>query len=153
MLKKIHHIAYIVSDLDKAVELYENVFQVSVHQRQFFAPRGIEVALFYVGEVLFELIQPVEEGTRAYRYLQEHGEGFFHIAFEVDGIEERLKELEEKGIELIHKNPVPGIDWDVAWMKRESTLGVYSQLVRVHGKEGKFDERNQKAAGNAGQNC
>lgn len=132
MLKKVHHIAYIVRDLNQAVELYENVFQVSVHQRQFFEPRGIEVALFYVGDILFELICPVQEGTRAYEFLQQKGEGFYHIAFEVDGIEERLKELEEKGVGLIHNKPIPGIDWDVAWMKRESTLGVYSQLVQVN---------------------
>lgn len=140
MLKKIHHIAYIVSDLDKAVELYENVFQVSVHQRHLFEPRGIEVALFYVGDVLFELIQPVEEGTRAYQYLQEKGEGFFHIAFEVDHIEERLKEIEGKGLELIHKKPILGIDWDVAWIKKESTLGVYSQFVQANEKEVRSNE-------------
>lgn len=131
MLKKIHHIAYLVRDLDKAVVLYENVFQVHVHHRQAFEPRGIEVALFYVGEVLFELICPVEKGTRAYCYLQEHGEGFFHIAFEVADIEERLHEVEKKGVRLIDNHPIPGISWDVAWLERESTLGVYTQFVRV----------------------
>jgi methylmalonyl-CoA/ethylmalonyl-CoA epimerase len=132
MLKKVHHIAYIVKDLNQAVNLYEDVFGASIHQRQFFEPRGIEVALFYVGDILFELIQPVKEGTRAYNYLKENGEGFFHIAFEVDGIEQRLQEIEAKGIDLIHQKPIPGIEWDVAWMKRESTLGVFSQFVKVN---------------------
>lgn len=131
MLKKVHHIAYIVKDLDRSVGLYKNVFGVEIHHRQDFEPRGIEVALFYVGDILFELIMPIKEDTRAYHYLEEHGEGFFHIAFEVDNIEDRLGEIKEKGIELIHEKPIPGVDWDVAWMKRESTLGVYSQLVKV----------------------
>ena len=133
MLKKIHHIAYLVKDLNAAVELYERAFQAKIHHRQFFEPRGIEVALFYVGDILFELIQPVKEGTRAHQYLQEKGEGFFHIAFEVDEIEKRLEELQKRGIELIHTKPIPGVDWDVAWLDKDSTLGVYSQLVKVKG--------------------
>jgi methylmalonyl-CoA/ethylmalonyl-CoA epimerase len=136
MLKKIHHIAYIVKDLDQATEFYKNVFQAEFFRRQSFEPRGIEVALFYVGDVIFELIEPVKEGTRAYDFLQENGEGFFHIAFEVDDIEERLQEVEAKGVELIHKKPIPGVDWDVAWMKRESTHGVYSQFVRTKKDQG-----------------
>jgi methylmalonyl-CoA/ethylmalonyl-CoA epimerase len=134
MLKRVHHIAYIVENLDQAVDFYESIFHVSVHHRQFFEPRGLEVALFYVGDILFELVSPTEEGTRAFQYLQENGEGFFHIAFEVDQLEDRLREIEDKGVKLIHNKPIPGLDWDVAWIKRESTRGVYSQLVRVHDK-------------------
>jgi len=137
LLKKVHHIAYLVRDLDRAVEFYTEVFKVKVYKRQFFEPRGIEVALFYVGDVLFELIQPVKEGTRAYDYLQEHGEGFFHIAFEVEDIEWSLKEAERNGASLLHSRPIPGIEWDVAWLDLESTMGVYTQFVKTHKEENK----------------
>ena len=54
MFKKIHHIAYLVRDLDKAAVLYENAFGVKVYGRQAFPPRGIEVAFFNVGDVLLD---------------------------------------------------------------------------------------------------
>ncbi|KJS19203.1 MAG: hypothetical protein VR72_19485 [Clostridiaceae bacterium BRH_c20a] len=131
MFKKIHHIAYLVRDLDKAAVLYENAFGVKVYGRQAFPPRGIEVAFFNVGDVLFELIMPVEKGTRAYNYLEEHGEGFFHIAFEVDSIEKHLKMARAAGAEPMHDEPIPGVDWDVAWLKREGVFGVFSQFVKT----------------------
>lgn len=49
----------------------------------------------------------------------------------MDDIKERLNEIEEKGIYLMHKEPILGIDWDVAWLEKNSTLEVYTQLVNL----------------------
>lgn len=130
MLNKIHHIAYVVRDLDRAVGVYEKAFGCRLLSRQRFAPRNAEVALFQVGEVLLEIIQPLGPGEPM-RHLERFGEGFFHIAFEVDGIQERLGELESRDVKLLDRRPRPGLNWDVAWIDPESTFGVQTQLVEA----------------------
>ncbi len=134
MLKGVHHIAYLVEDLDAAVHLIVNVLGASLLDRKHFDPSGVEVAVVRLGNVCFELVRPLREGTPASEHLRLHGPGFYHIGLEVDDIDKALLRLKAAGIGLIDEEPVPGVDWDVAWLETASTLGVPSQLVRPKGE-------------------
>lgn len=130
MLKGVHHIAYLVEDLDAATRLFTEVFKGTLLKRNYFEPSGVEVALIDLGNVVFELVKPVREGTPSWRHMAEHGPGFYHMAFLVDDIPEALAALEAGGVELADRSPMPGVDWDVAWLGAKSMLNVPSQLIK-----------------------
>lgn len=129
MIKGIHHIAFVVKDIEKAIAFYQTKLGFALKKRTYFQPRGIEVALFDVKGVLIELIQPVEQGTPPYKFLKEQGEGFFHIAYDVYDIKKGIQTLEDKRVKMMNKKPIQGLDWDVAWIGKEETMGVFMQLV------------------------
>jgi methylmalonyl-CoA/ethylmalonyl-CoA epimerase len=130
MLKGVHHIAYLVEDLDAATKQFVDVFGGKFLSRRFFEPSGVEVVMVDLGNVVFELVLPVQEGTDSWKHMQVHGPGFYHIAFLVDDINAALPVLEKGGVGLIDRAAVPGVDWDVAWLTTESMLNVPSQLAK-----------------------
>lgn len=128
MLKRVHHLAVLVRDLDRAMALYRDTFGLRLIRRMLFVERNVDVVLFDLGGVILEVMQPVGPG-RPQAWLEQHGEGFFHIAFVVDNLPARLRELEAQGVGLLDREPRPGIGWLVAWLDRESTFGLQAQLV------------------------
>ncbi|MFD1038407.1 VOC family protein [Virgibacillus byunsanensis] len=129
IVNKIHHIAFLVRDLNKAIHLYKDVLNMTYIKRFYFDGRGAEVALFQVSGVILELICPKEKGFGPYNYLEKHGEGFFHIAFEVDDVISEMGVLNEKGFLKEGAALHEGIDWELAWMDSNQTMGVPMQIV------------------------
>ncbi|MCD8071973.1 MAG: VOC family protein, partial [Alistipes sp.] len=63
------------------------------------------------------------------------GQGVHHVAFAVDGIEEALKEVNSKGVELIDKAPRKGAEGlDIAFLHPKSTFGVLTELCEDKNK-------------------
>lgn len=130
MLKGVHHIAYVVTDLDAAVHQFVNVFGGTETRRETIAATGIEVSLVQLGNMLFELVKPVSKASNAYKFLQDHGPGVYHIAFEVGDIDAALTELTASGVDTTGAQPAPGVDWTAAWLKPTAgTLNVLTQLI------------------------
>ena len=52
-----------------------------------------------------------------------------HMAFAVKGIEENLKDAEDKGVRLLDKTPRKGAEGlDIAFLHPKSTHGVLTEL-------------------------
>lgn len=134
-LRRIHHIDYVVRDLDLAVQQYRKIFGVSLQQRERLESRGIEAARFQLGETWIILVQPIREDSPVQRYLEKHGEGFFHIAYEVDDMAGVVSELKNLGVQLVNEAPRSGLEgWQLVDLKEEETLGVMTQLVSAPSK-------------------
>jgi methylmalonyl-CoA/ethylmalonyl-CoA epimerase len=130
--KKIHHIDVVVRDLDRAVESYRAVLGTEPEPRESLPDRGIELARFRVGETWLILVQPTRADSPVMRFLEQHGEGFFHMAIEVDDVEARARSLSELGIGLTSSTPRRGVDgWKLIDIEIEETLGAMVQLVEA----------------------
>lgn len=130
MLKKIHHIDYVVRDLDRAVETFRRVSGIEPHGREHLAERGIDLARFLIGETWIILVQPVSPDSPVQAFLDRHGEGFFHIAYEVDDVERAAAEVRDRGIRPVNEVPRRGVEgWKLVDLEIEDTLGVMTQLV------------------------
>ncbi|WP_435116199.1 VOC family protein [Halolamina sp. C58] len=129
MFTRIHHVAFVVGDLDAATDAFEAQFGVDrLAREEMTGEFELEVALYPVGDALVELITPTTERGWVYEHWREHGDGFFHIAFAVDDIRERMAELRAAGVEFASEEPQQGYDWLVATMAEGDTL-VTMQLV------------------------
>lgn len=67
-----------------------------------------KLAFFRLENLTIELIEPIGRKSTWYEHLKKHGEGFHHIAFNVDGIEENTSHLEENGGKVIQSGDFTG---------------------------------------------
>lgn len=133
MLRGVHHVAYVVADMEKTVEMFERVFGMKPYRREEIERSGQEVALYQLeGGATLEVIRPLHENTLWAEFLRRHGgDGVHHVAYSVDGINQRLLELESKGVALIDREAkVSGVGWTVASVDPASTNGLWFQLVQ-----------------------
>ena len=131
MLKKIHHLGSAVNDLEQAVNVLKEAFNLEVGGIEEVPSQQVRVAFLPVGESRLELLEPTSEESAVGKFLAKRGEGFHHVAFETDSIEEALKLAESKGLRLIDKQPRPGAHGTkVAFIHPKSTFGVLVELVQ-----------------------
>ena len=124
MFERIHHVAILAGgidqDLDEYTAVYEDHFGMERSEMVYFEDDNCEVALYPVGETLIEFTSPTGPSGWHYEHLQEHGPGFFHIAFEVDDIERRREELEERGYDFVDEIR-DGLDWKITTLDYRDT--------------------------------
>ena len=125
----IHHINFVVEDLDEAIERFETILGQSVQRRDGLPGRGALTARFKLGPSWLVLVQPTDANGVPGRYLAEHGEGFFLCSFGVDNLEETLVRLRESGVGLPGP-PRRGLDnWRVQDLDPEYCLGEQFQVT------------------------
>jgi len=92
---KIHHICVVVHDIDKSRAYYESVgigpwqeypplvefSELSVPNRDAFMKMRYQVC--HISNLQFQLCQPPQEDCPQRRFLNEKGEGVYHLGFEV----------------------------------------------------------------------
>jgi methylmalonyl-CoA/ethylmalonyl-CoA epimerase len=132
LLKKIYHLGYAVEDLDAAARFYREYFGVVTGEPEEVEEQGVMATMFDVGESKIELVQPTRPDSPVGKFLAEKGEGFHHVAFQVEDLEAILKELKENGVELIDEVPRVGMGGArVAFLHPKGILGVLTELVEL----------------------
>ena len=107
MFEYIHHIAYVVSDMDDAVRLFRDTFELELSDRRVIeGETSVEMAAFRCGPTLIEVLYPINHPALA-QFLEEHGPGLHHVAFAMRDLPKRIEELREKGV-VVHEPFVAG---------------------------------------------
>jgi methylmalonyl-CoA/ethylmalonyl-CoA epimerase len=131
-LKSIHHINFIVADLDAAVQAYQNILGIGPFEYEELPKRDVSTARVRVGEVWIVLVSPQCENSVAGRYLEAHGDGFFLMSFGVDNLDQAMAELAQRGALPADQTARTGIlDWRVVDLETEDSLGVRFHLTQV----------------------
>jgi len=131
MIKKVDHMAIAVNNLDEALELYNKLFGLKPEKVETMTDQRVKAAILPVGEGSeIELIQPIDSDSGVAKFLEKRGEGIHHIAIEVDDIDQELKTLAEKGVDLIDKQARIGLAGRVAFLHPKATRGVLIELVQ-----------------------
>jgi methylmalonyl-CoA/ethylmalonyl-CoA epimerase len=135
----IDHVGVAVSDLDRAIALYEGTFGMPQVHRETVEQQGVEAVLLDVGDGHVELLSPLGPETVVGKFVERRGEGLHHVAYRVGDIEAVLAQLKEAGVELIDSEPRIGIlNSRVAFVHPRSTGGVLTEIVEPatdHGEE------------------
>ena len=131
MIKRAHHIDFVVRDLDRAAVRFATVFGVEPRERERLEDRGVELVRFEIGNLWIILVQPIRDDSPVQAFLDKHGEGFFHIAYKVDDVEAEAERLESEGIRLMNRVPRLGVEgWKLIDIEMEDTFGIYTQLIQ-----------------------
>lgn len=128
MPKKISHIGIAVKNLDEAIQFYKKL-GLEVEGIEVIESQKVKVAFIPVGNVRLELLEPTSEDSTVAKFLVKKGEGIHHLALGTENLEERLQEIEKKGIKLIDKTPRKGAhNTNIAFLHPKSTYGVLLEL-------------------------
>jgi methylmalonyl-CoA/ethylmalonyl-CoA epimerase len=131
MITKISHIGIAVKDLNSAKELYKKLFQSEPSEEEIVEEQKVKVAKFKVGESMIELLEATDSESPIAKFIEKRGEGIHHIAYESDKIQDDLNRLNEKGFDLINKEPRTGSDnMLIAFIKPKSTGGVLTEVCQ-----------------------
>jgi methylmalonyl-CoA/ethylmalonyl-CoA epimerase len=130
VIRRIQHIGLAVKDLDAAIAIYERAFGLSVEHRERSEAEGIEAAMFCVGDVGIELIQPLSDDSPVGKFIARRGEGVHHVAFAVDDVRAELEGVKAAGLEPLDSEPRPGLHGTrVGFIHPKSASGVLIELV------------------------
>ncbi len=139
--KRIVQIGVVVENIDEAIQAWSRLLGVEpppviltdpeeiAHTRYRGQPTSAraKLAFFDLGQVALELIQPVGEFSTWHDHLTAHGAGLHHVAFEVKGMEERIRELEELGLRLVQRGEYPGGRY--AYLDGQRPFGATIELL------------------------
>jgi len=127
---RIDHIGVAVADLDAAVELYGQQFDMTEQHRETVEAQGVEAVLLEVGDGHVELMRPLSDDSAVGKFLAKRGPGLHHVAYQTDDIEATLETMRSSGLRLIDKKPRTGIlSSRVAFLHPKSTGGVLVEIV------------------------
>ena len=132
-LGKVHHVALIVRSVESALGLWRDMLGLELETIMEIPQYRVRIAFLGVGESKIELVEPTDDTTGVYRFLESKGEGFHHVCFEVGNLAETLMRLEIDGVELIDTAPRKGAEGPVAFLHPRSCHGVLVELIEAPG--------------------
>ncbi|MFN2394102.1 MAG: methylmalonyl-CoA epimerase [Bacteroidales bacterium] len=134
-LTHIEHIGIAVKDLDESIRFYEDVLGLACYAIEEVKDQKVKTAFFKLGDTKIELLESTDPGGPIGKFIEKKGEGVHHLAFAVDGIENALVTLQEKGIQLVDQQPRKGAEGlDIAFLHPKSTGGVLTELCEDKNK-------------------
>ena len=134
MFGRIDHIGVAVEDIDAAIELYRDGFEMRLAYRETVESQGVEAVLLEVGEGHVELLRPLGPGTPVGKFLSRKGPGLHHVAYAVDDIDTTLGRIIAAGISALDAEPRVGIRGSrVAFLHPRFTGGVLTEIVEPRG--------------------
>ena len=133
-------IAIVVRDLEAAMRTYVEEYGIGPWDVYEFNPdtvrnlqedgkpveRSWRLALAQVGQVQWELIEPLDDDSIYARFLAEKGEGVHHIGVAAPSFDETVAAQAEKGNGVLLGGEYKGIDF--AYLSTDRDLGVITEI-------------------------
>lgn len=133
-----YHVGIAVNDLDDAIErLGKNLglepwatleAEVAAMYRGAETLTGIRSAFARAGALLIELVQPTGGSFTAQTFLDERGEGIYHLGYWVEDMSDVIERAEDAGIGVDWRFPTEGDPFAV-YLDAKQTLGIHIELV------------------------
>jgi methylmalonyl-CoA/ethylmalonyl-CoA epimerase len=134
-VKRIDHIAILVSDLEGPLSFWSDGLGLPLEVIQDVPAEAAEIAFLPAGGSEIELVRPTGGDSGLARYLEKRGPGMHHICLEVDDIEGMLAQLKARGIQLINEEPkINPQGRKYAFIHPKSANGVMVELYELPGE-------------------
>ena len=135
MIRYYTHVGHVVRDINQGIDLYTRVLGLKVDPDGVMLMPGGKALMIPVGRNFVELIQPTDFEHRVGKFLQQRGEGLFHISFRVDDIHAEVRSLREKGIVVEDPREISTLPTRpiITFLAPQSTCGATIELAEEHG--------------------
>ena len=130
----IDHVGIATNSLEGASEFWEALgfIRAGDHTNE---QQGVSIRMFNstLGEdagASIELLEPIGPDSPIRRFLANRGEGIQQLAIRVPDIQGTIERLEEQGVRMIDREPIPGAAGTmIAFIHPSCTGGVLVELV------------------------
>ena len=123
MFTKVIQIAFVVRDLDEAIKIYSNIYGIGPWKISEISSKTVDdlykyddvtdfaykVAMCDIGDLEWELVQPLDDKSIYSDFLKEKGPGLHHIAFGVKDYDHAVADLKTKGQKVLSSGDWKGI--------------------------------------------
>lgn len=134
-ISHIEHIGIAVKNLKESIKYYEEVLGLQCYSIEEVADQKVKTAFFKVGDTKIELLESTAPDGPVGKFIEKKGEGIHHMAFAVKNIDGALQEAEDKGVQLIDKQPRPGAEGlSIGFLHPKSTFGVLTEFCEDKNK-------------------
>jgi len=102
MFGEIDHFGYVFKDIEKALTKFKPIFGIEKAMR--FDYIIVKGARFMIGEqskLRIDLIEPQDKNSIFYTFLEEGNSGLHHIGFQVQNVDEKIKEWDMMGFKQV----------------------------------------------------
>ena len=128
---KIDHLGIAVKSMESGKNFWSDVLGLEFAGSETVEEQKVTTGFLPVGESEVELLESTAPDGPVAKFIEKKGEGFQHVAFRVENIEEALEELKAKGIRLIDQTPRRGAGGaKIAFLHPKSTAGVLVELCQ-----------------------
>ena len=143
MFGEINQIGLAFRDISQKIEQFKEIFGISQIDtidvkikrniyKEKIEPIKLRLGMATVDKIQFEFIQPLEGKTIYDPFLEKKGGGIHHLATFVGNLEEKIKEIESRGIKQLSNGIVVGIRF--AYFDTTDLLGYFLEFVEVKTK-------------------
>ena len=130
-LLRINHLGIASKTLEDAMARMERLFGMAVEHIEEVPDQRVKTAFFPVGPSTLEYLEATDPDSPVGKFLEKKGPGIHHMAFEVDDVDEAVKELLAKGVRMIDQVPRPGAhNCRIAFIHPAETGGVLMELCQ-----------------------
>lgn len=132
MISQINHIGIAVNALDAHIPFYRDVLQLEFLGIEPVEDQQVRVAMFRVGQVKIELLEPLSTASPIARFIEKKGEGMHHIAYQTDDLNGTIQAIKEKNLQMIDDHPRAGAHGTrIAFIHPKSSAKVLTELCQV----------------------
>ncbi|MEM7345013.1 MAG: VOC family protein [Chloroflexota bacterium] len=102
-VKKVDHIAIVVSNIENALTLYQDVLGLSPELVTEDPVEQVRIAYIPTPEGMdeIELVEPMTTDSGIAKFLDKRGEGLHHVCVEVECIEETVEDMTARGLNVL----------------------------------------------------
>jgi methylmalonyl-CoA/ethylmalonyl-CoA epimerase len=95
------------------------------------ADQKVKVAMFQVGEVKIELLEPTSPESPIAKHIEKKGEGIHHLAYQTDDIVKQIASCKAKEVAMIDENPRMGAhETQIAFLHPKSSAKVLTEICQ-----------------------
>lgn len=127
---RLHHVGVAVESIEAALRFYGDTLGLRVVDRLELADRALKVVFVQAGNTLIELLEPTRAEANVARFLERRGPGLHHLCFGTPDIDAHLRDLKERGVDLIDEVARPGAHGQVAFIQPGAAHGVLVELIQ-----------------------
>lgn len=146
-MRSVDQVAVVVRDLDAAMRRYADqlgigpwdVYTYGPHRMHTMTLHGenrpyvMKLALAFLGDTMYELIESLEGPNIYEEFLSGRGEGLHHLGYYVENIDDAIAEMAAKGYALLQSGRGFGVDGDgaYAYFDTERDLGCIVEAIEL----------------------
>lgn len=96
-LRRLDHVAVVVSDTDEALRFYRDRLGLRVASSEEIPVPHVRLTHLDAGNAYVQLVEPLGPDSPLRAWLDEHGEGLHHLCFSVDDVAAGVSDLSDDG--------------------------------------------------------
>ena len=141
LFEKITQIALVVRNIDKKVKVFNDVYGMGPWDIYYMGPENVKdltvhgkktksrykVALYKFGDIVMELVEPLDKNNIHYEFLKEKGEGLHHICYKVKNYKKVIDFFKKRGMNITQDGWEFGESY-YAYFDSEEELGHIAEI-------------------------